>query len=148
MNHASHSARTDSYHVQSSVSKTRFNDPRVMDYDADFVVKRFSDLLTLAGLWVALLACVQVMAVFYLSAIIEHEMAMPLPYVAAGLLAVYLALDVMAYLLLRGRMIFHWMVPAIWLAGAALVPCAVVYVFQSNQPKVITKVITQVRLNH
>ncbi|MEI8038235.1 MAG: hypothetical protein WCJ14_07570 [Verrucomicrobiota bacterium] len=117
------------------------NQPQYQPYNASlvdssrefhnpFIVKRFTDLLALGGLWVAVLLIGQVAMAAYLAHPVGKYLALPAVQVGVTLGVVYLSLDVVVYLVLRGRMIFQWMVPALCVAAAVVVPGLLVYLVE------------------
>lgn len=104
-------------------SSSQFNNP--------FAVKRFTDLLALAGIWVALILIGELGMACYLAEPAGRYLRVPALQVGGTLAVMYLALDVVVYLVLRGRMIFQWMVPALWVAAAVVVPGMLVYLVEA-----------------
>lgn len=101
------------------------------EYHNPLMVKGVSDLLALAGIWVVLILVGQVAIGIYMAEPIGKCLGLPVLQAGASLVVAYLALDVVTYLCLRGRLIFQWMVPALCLAAAAAVPGLVVYLAQA-----------------
>ncbi len=92
-----------------------------------FRVSSLSDLFSLAGIWVVLIVFAQLVVASDVAGPLGAYLGMPECVVAGVLAAIYLAVDVTMYRLLCGRVIFQWMVPALWVAAAAVVPGAFVY---------------------
>ena len=101
------------------------------EFNNPFVVKRFTDLLALGGIWVAMILIGQVVMTWYVARPLGQFLVVPVLQVAATLGVAYLALDVVVYLVLRGRMIFQWMVPALCVAASVVVPGLVIYLVQA-----------------
>lgn len=99
--------------------------------DALLKVKSFADMISLGGAWVSLLVVGQLWVACYLGKFLEHLVYFSWPAIAGALVVVYLGLDVIAYLLLRGRAIFSWLVPAMWLAGVTVLPACAVYLVKT-----------------
>lgn len=91
-------------------------------------VKGWVDLVSQAGMWVALLVIGQVAVACYLAIFLGSMVGSPWPLAAGAIAAVYVTVDLTAYLLLRGQPLFKWLIPALWLGGATMAPAGAVYV--------------------
>jgi hypothetical protein len=105
--------------------------PDVPWITAHWTVKSFADLISLGGAWVSLLAIGQLSVACYLGKFLEPWLVFTWPANAGFIVVVYLALDVTAFLLLRGRAIFKWLVPALWLTAATVLPACAVYLVKT-----------------
>jgi hypothetical protein len=101
------------------------------EFENPFLVKRLGDLISLAGIWVAMIVLGQLAMSFYLAKPVGKFLDLPWLHVGCSLAVAYLALDAAVYLCLRGRMIFQWLVPAMCLAGTVMVPGLITYMVQS-----------------
>ena len=97
------------------------------DHHANPMVKSLADLMEQAGIWVTLLVFGQIVVAFLLAERIQTCLPLPWQGGVCALVAVYMVLDAIAYFLLRGRLISRWLVPALSLAGAALLPGVAVW---------------------
>jgi len=91
------------------------------------LVRGIVDLLALAGIWVVLILIGQVVMGFYTAVPLGKCLGLPALQTGGSLVVVYLALDVVTYLWLRGRLIFQWMVPGLCLAVVTAMPGLIIY---------------------
>lgn len=107
------------------------NDSPHSAYRHPLQVMSIADLFSLAGIWVSLIVLGQLAVAGYLATYAEHRWDQPLLMVACSAGAIFLSLDITTYLLLRGRLIFAWLLPSLYLAATALIPAVAVYLLKT-----------------
>lgn len=131
--------------LKSANAKTGRNPSAFYRWEVDSL----RDLLSLAGIWVAALAFIQLATAFYASRFIriipatafiqEYEISdyigspylWPFLHVFGSVLGVYLIIDFVLYRRLRGKAVFRWAMPGLWLAIFSLMPAFVCYLIKT-----------------